>query len=327
MNPHLNEDAEDFAAVAGTAFADAGGVDLARRAEADPTVRADTVEPLLRQLGLDDLDPVGDADSAEAGAALCREAGRVVLPYPVVPALLGRLALDSRDAHGPRPGSSNPRVDHVDAFDEWRVATIHGAAISAAPAGAPHSTRLGPFAGEVTETGTADATALEIALHLTLTGFVVAGALAHAVELATAHVVDRVQFDRPLSKFQAVQFQLADAHTEVAGVEEVVQFALWRCHEAPDAALADALSARLAAADGARSVLRITQQLHGAAGVCDEYDVSVIARHLQPALRLPFGAETTAAHLADAIARDGFVGLFPHGPDATDRSTTTASTT
>lgn len=326
MNPHLNDDAQTFGEVAGKAFVDAGGVDLARRVEADHSRRAATVEPLLRQLGLDDLDPTDDADSAEAAAALCREAGRVVLPYPVVGALLGRLALDSRDTPGTRPGSSNPRVDHVDVFDEWRIARIDGSVATAAPSGAPLATRLGPFVGEVTETGAAEATPLEIALHLTLTGFVVAGALARAVELATGHVVDRVQFDRPLSKFQAVQFQLADAHTEVAGVEEMVQFALWRCHEAPEAALGDALAARLAAADGARSVLRITQQLHGAAGVCDEYDVSVIARHLQPAVRLPFGSETTATHLADAITRDGFVGLFPHGPDA-DPSTTNASTT
>ena len=65
----------------------------------------------------------------------------------------------------------------------------------------------------------------------------------------------------------------------------------------------------------ARSVLRTCQQLHGAAGVCDEYDISVLARHIQPALRLPFGAERTATELADAIDADGFVGLFPHGAD------------
>ncbi|MGI8757013.1 MAG: acyl-CoA dehydrogenase family protein, partial [Acidimicrobiales bacterium] len=98
-----------------------------------------------------------------------------------------------------------------------------------------------------------------------------------------------------------------------ASVDELVQFSLWRCRVAPEAAIADALGARLGALDAARSVLRTCQQLHGAAGVCDEYDVSVITRHLQPALRIPFGAETTAAHLVDAVAEHGFDGLFDHG--------------
>ena len=50
---------------------------------------------------------------------------------------------------------------------------------------------------------------------------------------------------------------------------------------------------------------------YGAAGVCDEYDISVLIRLVQPALRLPFGAERAAAELADAIDGSGFAGLFP----------------
>ena len=319
MNPHLGADAASFGEVAAKAFADSGGVDLARRAEADPSVRTDVVGQLLDQLGASDLDAAADRDSAEAAAAICLAAGRVVLPYPIVPAVLAGagapLALRSRRGAVRPSGTdeSGPRVDHADVFDTWRVATIDGDAEVAAPSSGLLATRLGPFVGSVREDGDADVTDLEIALHLTLTGFVIAGALAAAVELATAHVVDRVQFDQPLAKFQAVQFQLADAHVAVAGVEEMVQFALWRCHADPDSAVTDGLAARLAAVDAARAVLRTTQQLHGASGVCDEYDVSVIARHLQPAIRLPFGAETTAEHLATAVERTGFEGLFPHG--------------
>ena len=60
-------------------------------------------------------------------------------------------------------------------------------------------------------------------------------------------------------------------------------------------------------------MLRTCQQLHGAAGVCDEYDISVLTRMVQPALRIPFSAERAAEELAAAIQRDGFEGLFPHG--------------
>lgn len=315
MNPHLGDDAQEFGAVAAKAFGAAGGVELARRVEVDPALRATEVEPLLAQLGIGDLRAADDLASAEAAAALCREAGRVVLPYPVVPALLDHLTLRSRRNSSQPSGAdeSRWRVDHSSARDEWRVATIDGDVQTAASTGERLGTRLGPFVGDVTAVGPAEVTAIEIALHLTLTSFVVAGALRSAVDLATTHVVGRVQFDKPLSAFQAVQFQLADAHVAVAGLDEMNQFALWRCHVATGEAIVDALGARLAALDAARAVLRITQQLHGAAGVCDEYDVSVIARHLQPALRLPFGAESSASHLADAISELGFAGLFPHG--------------
>jgi hypothetical protein len=67
-------------------------------------------------------------------------------------------------------------------------------------------------------------------------------------------------------------------------------------------------------------VLRTTQQLHGAAGVCDEYDISVLARAVQPALRLPWSAERTAEALAATIATDGFLGLFPHGNSPRNRA-------
>lgn len=325
MNPHLGDDALAFAEVAAKAFAAAGGVELARRAEADPVVRATVVAPLLDQLGIHDLDAAADPDSAEAAAAVCREAGRVVLPYPVASAVLAGVDDLPVILRSPRDGThpsdadgSTTAVDHPDLGDRWRVATIDGDAAIAVPTGDLLGTRLGPFVGPVHLTGDpTSASPTELALHLTLTAFVVAGALATAVELATTHVTERVQFDQPLSKFQAVQFQLADAHVASAGVDEMAQFALWRCHAAPDEAISDALGARLAALDAARAVLRTCQQLHGASGVCDEYDVSVIARHLQPTLRLPFGAETTATALADAVARVGFEGLFDHGGTAT----------
>jgi hypothetical protein len=73
------------------------------------------------------------------------------------------------------------------------------------------------------------------------------------------------------------------------------------------------LALRVHAIDVARAVLRTCQQLHGAAGVCDEYDISVLTRMVQPALRLPWSAERTAASLAEAIQGDGFEGLFEHG--------------
>lgn len=318
MRPHLNDDALEFGEVAAKAFAAAGGVDLARECEAHPSRRAAKVAPMLEQLGITEIDASADAESAEAAAALCTEAGRAALPYPVVGALLAGEGLPVAVV---APGrTERVLIDHARIYQQWLVLDTDGGAFVGWGDGLVLGSRLGPFAGPVSAAGGKTEAALAgrdpahlAALHLTLTSFVIAGGLAEAVRHATDHVVGRIQFDKPLSSFQAVQFQLADAHVAVAGVEEMAQFALWRCHAAPGEAMVDALAARLSALDSARQVLRISQQLHGAAGVCDEYDVSVITRHLQPALRIPFGADTTASTMAAAAARHGFEGLFPHG--------------
>lgn len=317
MNPVLPDEAVEFATAASKAFADLGGVDAAREAEESPNLRATKVAGTLQALGVDDLDPRADADTLAAAAALCEAAGRVALPYPVPAALL-------RDAHGV-PFAVVPdrrcRVDHGDLFPRWRVATLDGRGTTATSTDHRLATRLGPFVSDLMADNPLPANDLaattsaraDVALHLTLAAWQILGTADRAVELAVEHVTDRIQFGKPLSAFQAVQFQLADAAVAVAGLRELAQFTIWRLAVAPDAATADVLALRVHALDVARAVLRTCQQLHGASGVCDEYDISVLARHVQPALRLPCSAERTAAELAVAIERDGFDGLFPHG--------------
>ena len=313
MNPVLPDEAVEFGAAATKAFIALGGVDAARQAEDQPGRRANDVAPVLTSLGVDDLDPRDDGLALAAAAALCEAAGRVALPYPL-PALLTR-------GGDRRPFAAVPdeiaRVDHADLFDEWRVGTLDGTTAIASPQGAPLGTRLGPFVGDLDRGGAGDGNdvngARDVALHVLLTAWQVLGTADRAVELTVEHVNDRIQFGKPLSAFQAVQFQLADAAVAVAGLRELACFTVWRVDAAPDDALGDVLALRMHAIDVARAVLRTCQQLHGAAGVCDEYDVSVLTRHVQPALRLPWSAERTATALADEIAHAGFVGLFPHG--------------
>jgi hypothetical protein len=315
VNPELPEEAQELGAAASKAFAALGGVDLARRAERDPAVRFDEVAPALARLGLDDLDPRADEVALAASAALCEAAGRSALPYPVAAALV-------RDRDG-RPTAAVPDaravVDHGDLFDAWRVGTLDGRGGVATPAGARRANRLGPFATDLAVAGQAEpAPPGDLLVQLALTAWTVLGTVDRAVELAVEHVNGRIQFDKPLAAFQAVQFQLADAAVAVAGLRELATFTLWRLRveaeaDRPGGARADVLALRLHALEVAQAVLRTCQQLHGAAGVCDEYDVSVLARMVQPALRLPWGAERTVSELAAAIEADGFDGLFPHG--------------
>jgi len=307
VNPVLPDAAAEFGATAAKAFAALGGVHAARRAEEAPDVRGSEVAKALEALGIDEIDPRLDDDNLAAAAALCAEAGRVALPYPLVGVLL-------RGDDGPFAvvPDDRSRVDHGDLFESWRIATLDGRTGTASPAQQALGSRLGPFVADLASDGATDGPIGDVALHLTLTAWVVLGTSERAVELAVDHVTTRIQFGKPLSAFQAVQFQLADAAVAVAGLRELAHFTLWRLTVAGEAAMVDALALRVHAIDVARSVLRVCQQLHGAAGVCDEYDISVLARHVQPSLRLPCSAERAADELATAIGRDGFEGLFPH---------------
>jgi hypothetical protein len=75
-------------------------------------------------------------------------------------------------------------------------------------------------------------------------------------------------------------------------------------------ASADALAARLAALEAADVVFRVTHQLHGAQGFCDEVVLSWLSRYSQPLRRLPFGVSGTRAALTRQVGRRGLVGLY-----------------
>jgi alkylation response protein AidB-like acyl-CoA dehydrogenase len=95
------------------------------------------------------------------------------------------------------------------------------------------------------------------------------------------------------------------------GLEELAKFTTWRLGVAdPAALLADAVALRLHADDVAVQVLRCCHQLFGAVGFCDEHDLSVLDRHLQPLLRLPYTAEALADRLAPAVSAGQLESLF-----------------
>jgi hypothetical protein len=311
VRPQLPDEAAGFGESAAKAFAAHGGVDLARRAEADPDVRTAEVAALLRSLGAEELDPRDDLDTAAAAGELCRMAGRVALPYPVAATLLRRG--DGRPSAPAALTGTVATVDHGDLFPDWTIVSLTGASRSASAEGNRLGSRLGPFVSHLRPADERPEAPGDAAMWLVLTAWKVLGCVERALQLAVSHVRDRSQFGQKLSEFQAVQFQLADAAVALAGLDELCRYTLWRTWADPQRAATDALALRLCSLDTARTVLRTAQQLHGAAGVCDEYDVSILARHIQPDLRLPFGASSTAEHLAAAVDRDGFEALFPQG--------------
>ena len=309
MDLALPEVAEQFAAAADRALLGVGGLELARRAEVDPALRVREIKDVFDTLGVPDLDPRADLDSAIMAAELVRIAGRYVVPFPVVAYVAAR-----PDDGVPVALASAPplRVDHGDLFAKWRLHDFDGAAFDATPAGTRLASRLAPFVTDLAPLGPREASASgEVELLCVLWASYLLGVSEHALELAVNHVKGRVQFGRPLSDLQSVRFQLADATVAVDGLRELIHFSLWRLATDPADALSDALAVRFSAQEVAQPVLRLAQQLHGAAGMADEYDISVLVRHIQPALRLPVDSDALSDILFNAVTTHGFSTLFP----------------
>lgn len=313
MNLDLPDVAVDFGDSASRAFRAAGGVELARRAEADPSLRAAEVTPLLDELGAFDLRLGNDVETDLAAGELCRVAGRVALPYPLAAVLA---STDGAERPLALITAELPRVDHGDQFTAWRVATVDGACTwEAAPAAEPLAGRLGPFVTDMQLTSD-DLGPSDVSGALTLDAWRLLGAVEQALELVVAHVTTRQQFGGPLSALQSVQFQVADVAVAVQSLRELARFTTWRLSvPAPDH-LVDALALRVHALETSAAVLRACHQLHGAIGLCQEHDLSILTRHAQPALRSPAGLEATTEHLIQAIATCGFGSLFDAGAPA-----------
>lgn len=305
MRTELPEDVAAFGRSVRGRLEALGGVRLALQAETDSGAR-ERAGTALTELGVWDVDPRSDLDQLLAAAEVCRIAGAVALPFPVAETLLAldgaRLALVDPRA---------PRIDHGDLAGPWLAAALDGSAYAAHP-GARTRSRLGPFVvpAELGERRP-DVAADDVARHLVLGAWRILGGLQTALAQVTAHVAAREQFGKPLAEFQAVRFAVADAVVAVRGLTELAKFTTWRQATAtPAARQADALALRLHAVDVARSVLRTCHQLLGALGFCDEHDVSVLDRHLQPLLRLPYAAEALAEQLMPAVSAGELEALF-----------------
>jgi alkylation response protein AidB-like acyl-CoA dehydrogenase len=99
-------------------------------------------------------------------------------------------------------------------------------------------------------------------------------ALAEAVlELALAYAKQRQQFGRPISKFQAIQFKLAD----IAAQLEAVKLLVYRSAQLRDAGLPfgkESAMAKLLASELAMKAASEAVQIHGGYGFMHEYPVS-----------------------------------------------------
>jgi acyl-CoA dehydrogenase len=106
----------------------------------------------------------------------------------------------------------------------------------------------------------------------------IAGALRHVLDLTTAYANNRIQFGRPISRFQAVGGLLARLAEETALAEMAAHLAGAALAD-PDAAV-DAVIAKSVAGRAAGAAARLTHQIHGAIGVTAEYPLQRYTRRL-----------------------------------------------
>jgi len=93
-----------------------------------------------------------------------------------------------------------------------------------------------------------------------------------ALDEALKYAQERVQFDQPISEFQAIQFMLADMATEIEAARLLAQKAAWLKDQERDydkiAAMAKVYASEVASRTASKAL-----QIHGGYGYTTEYAV------------------------------------------------------
>jgi alkylation response protein AidB-like acyl-CoA dehydrogenase len=94
-----------------------------------------------------------------------------------------------------------------------------------------------------------------------------------AYDLAAAYALERVQFGRPIARFQAVQFKLADMATEIEAGRGLVLRAAWLKDRGRPFAK-EAAMAKLYTGELSHRVANWALQIHGGYGYMEEFPIS-----------------------------------------------------
>jgi acyl-CoA dehydrogenase len=171
--------------------------------------------------------------------------------------------------------------DHVVVLDPAAVELTEGRNLAEEPRDEVRvDTTVAPDAVAAAPPGAAAVLRLRAALGRSL---LLAGAARGALARSVRYAGERVQFGRPIGRFQAVQQQLALAAAEVAAGGAAAAAAAGTA--ARDGFTADATAIAVAAAkartgEAAGAVARIAHQVHGAIGFTREHDLRLLTTRL-----------------------------------------------
>ena len=243
-----------------------------------------------------------DADYDEVFGAIWASA-QAASPVPFAETLIANWMLDraglepadgsaSFALSGSIPGADIPfgaRADKVVLFDgphqEISLFDNRGPDLTAAEALSPDGATHFVFSGHVAEKSAKtnlSRRAVE-ALILTVRAVQMAAAMEVALNMTLDYVSEREQFGRPLSKFQAIQQQLAVAASEsaaatMAATQAASSFADHK--DDPEQAWHEAVIAKVQIGHSVEAVTEPLHQVHGAMGYTQEYDLHHYTRRL-----------------------------------------------
>jgi acyl-CoA dehydrogenase len=136
-----------------------------------------------------------------------------------------------------------------------------------------------------------------------------AGALNRLTELSADYANERIQFGRPIGKFQAVQQQLALLATQAAAAIAAAEAAFLMAGQDVDFVMT--ASAKAVTGEAAGKGAGIAHAVFGAIGFTHEHALHFLTRRLW-AWRTEFGSDSYwAGELGQAIAAAGEDGLWP----------------
>jgi len=136
-----------------------------------------------------------------------------------------------------------------------------------------------------------------------------AGALERTLEYALQYANERVQFGRPIAKFQAIQHMLAVLAGQVAAASAAADAAIETSRLAPDDFAVSVAKSRIGEAAG--KCAEIAHQVHGAMGYTREHNLHYSTRRLW-SWRDEFGNETYwQQRLGRVVAANGADALWP----------------
>jgi acyl-CoA dehydrogenase len=188
-------------------------------------------------------------------------------------------------------------VDHLVVLADQRVALLPKASWSTQPgeniAREPRDTvhingpaiAVGPAGPTPSKPGPSNLMAIGAAMRTQQ----IAGALTRLTEMTTQYAQDRVQFGRPIGKFQAVQQNLAVMAGQAAAAVAAADLAAEAV--ANGVAILPIAAAKARAGEAAGIAAAIAHQIHGAIGFTLEHNLQFLTRRLW-SWRDEFGKET-----------------------------------
>lgn len=137
----------------------------------------------------------------------------------------------------------------------------------------------------------------------------IAGAMDSILRLCVQYVQDRKQFGKPLSKFQAIQQNIAVAGANVAAASAAANSVI-RAIETDDIGF-EIAAAKVRAGEASTIASKLAHQVHGAMGFTQEYELHFLTKRVW-SWRDEFGGEKYwSVRIGEEVCRRGAENLWP----------------